>query len=243
MSERPSPDIEIDGFYIVHQHDHVGHAGIHVSYTALSGQQRNRHAQLEVPRRLKVDFRCSSAEPPANHAGIRAERHATRRRDAKLERQAHGAERRVATQLADAPILVEVQNPKCLCGIMLDEHNAICANASCPRTDSTYRGRILERRRIFGSRVKENEVVSRAAHLPEPSPTDRRHLRSTCPVIAQILPVTVHQRRRQTIKTASRTMPRLILLVPWARSVKTIGISSGLNPFRTARKLISIWNA
>ena len=56
-------------------------------------------------------------------------------------------------------------------------------------------------------------------------------------------PSTPHQRRRQTIQTASRTIDLDILLVPSVRSTKTIGISTIRNPRFQARKLISIWNA
>ena len=43
-----------------------------------------------------------------------------------------------------------------------------------------------------------------------------------------------------TPKTASRIMPRLILLWPAVRSVKMTGTSTIVNPFRHARNFISI---
>src|SRR4051794_9458814 len=58
-----------------------------------------------------------------------------------------------------------------------------------------------------------------------------------------MVPRSDHQRRRQTIQTASRTIDFDILLVPSVRSTKTMGISA-IRKFRFhARKLISIWNA
>ena len=60
---------------------------------------------------------------------------------------------------------------------------------------------------------------------------------------AAFVPRMAHQRRRQTIQIASRTMRLFILLWPSTRSVKTIGISTSRNPFFQARKLISIWKA
>ena len=58
-----------------------------------------------------------------------------------------------------------------------------------------------------------------------------------------MVPRNDHQRSRQTIQTASRTIEFDILLVPSVRSTKTIGISAILKFRFQARKLISIWNA
>ena len=81
--------------------------------------------------------------------------------------------------------------------------------------------------------VEEDEVVSRPAHLVKSPAVRDAHNR---PIRAQSL-------RRQTIHTASRTIPLFILLTPCVRSVNTIGISIALKPFRKALKVISIWKA
>jgi hypothetical protein len=60
------------------------------------------------------------------------------------------------------------------------------------------------------------------------------------PFIGYSFPVIDHQRSRQTIQMASRTMRFDILLSPSVRSTKTIGISTIRNPLRQARKLNSI---
>ena len=78
--------------------------------------------------------------------------------------------------------------------------------------------------------VEEHKVVPRPGHLEERD-------------VAQSRPISDHHRSLHTIQMASRTIALLIFDVPSVRSVKTIGISTMVNPFRHARTDISIWNA
>src|SRR6185503_30823 len=118
---------------------------------------------------------------------------------------------------------------------LLQEHDSVGADPGAARGERSDRLAILEVGSGAVSRVEHDEIVPRPGHLIE--------------VLAygigshQILPVRLHQRRRQTIQIASRTIFFHILLTPSVRSTKMIGISTIRNPRFQARNDISIWNA
>ena len=122
---------------------------------------------------------------------------------------------------------------KKLLGVALEEDHPIgpdAAAAVAKRSDDL--GGFQRPGRLI-ARIQEDEVVSGPGELPE---------RPALPV-HQTRPVSAHQRRRQTIQTASRMIFFDILLAPSVRSTNTIGISTTRNFFRQTLKCISIWNA
>ena len=106
---------------------------------------------------------------------------------------------------------------------------------------------------FFDARVKEDEVISRTRHLHERCAAQLAQVPRVSSHGVESLdcerkdyhasyarPVIPHQRRRQTIQIASRTIRFDIFDSPSVRSWNTIGISAMRKSRFHARKLISI---
>src|SRR5262245_26797245 len=121
----------------------------------------------------------------------------------------------------------------------LEEDDAVGPHACPSGADRADHRRVSERPRGLRSGVDHDEVIAGAAHLVE-RPTNWNHAAPRTWCVEGMRPVIAHSRSLQTIHTASRTIAPDILLCPSVRSTKTIGISTILQPFLQARKLISI---
>src|SRR5258706_12368353 len=133
------------------------------------------------------------------------------------------------------PVTVIVAHPDIARRRLREEHHAVSPNPCTAGRQRRDRLGVLQVRRGAGGRVENDEVVSGSRHLVETL--------ALWPWHHQILPVKLHQRRRQTIQIASRTIFLDILLTPSARSTKMIGISTRRKPRFQARYAISIGNA
>ena len=230
MPQYSAPGSHIDRLEIVHEHHQVRDAGIGKAHSPFSGDKRDSSLRPEPLNRLQVHLWLAIAESGRNHPNVGRKAKSVLRTDPKFCGQPSCAERRIAAELAKAPITVEVTDPKYFCGIVLQKNNTIRTYTSRPGADSVNNGRICQFADRHLAGVKKEKVIPRPAHLPKLAAMRNAHSR----------PTIAHHRSRGTMRIASRTIPLLILLVPCVRSLKTIGISTHLNPFRDARKLISI---
>ncbi len=230
IPQLPAAAGDVDALSILDKNYEMRHAGLGESDAVLTWAERKFGVRPETLNRLQVYFGLVRNESRRYHARVGGEAEFGSVCNAKFGRQPRAAKRGVTAQLSEAPISVEVTYPKCFCGIVLYENNTVGANAGSPGAHSIdqFWGRQATRRLVSG--VEKEEVVPRPAHLPELSSARNAHTR----------PVTVHQRSSHGVTKASSMIPLFILLLPWVRSEKTIGISTPVNPFLNARKLISI---
>src|SRR5450830_1350398 len=124
-------------------------------------------------------------------------------------------------------VAVIVAHPDIALPRFLEKYDSVSPDARAACRKRPDRLPVLQPRYGARCRVENDEVVSRAGHFVEVlALSASRH---------QILPVRLHQRRRQTIQIASRTIFFDILLTPSVRSTKMIGISKRLKPAFQAR--------
>jgi hypothetical protein len=177
---------------------------------------------------LQVDFWAAVDETRRNNACISPDPQIAIGHTAGSLEKPHGAKRRIATELAERAVTIVVAN-RCAITDGAKQNDSVSANTGSPRAkppDDWFGGELAC---VTVCEVEEDEIIPRAAQLPESSSGACQ----TCLVIC-------HHRRRQTIHTASLTIFFDILLDPSRRSTKTMGISTIRNPFRHARKVISI---
>ena len=154
-----------------------------------------------------------------------------------FHRESSAAEAGIATKGGLRAVAVIVAHGDIAIAHPLEEHNSIGpdARAACSQGSNGLGvfktcGRPRTLRALRG--IEHDEVVSRAGDLVK--------MLAFWPLQHQTLPINPHQRRRQTIQTASRTIFFDILLTPSVRSTKMIGISTRRKPRFQARKDISI---
>src|ERR1019366_5686864 len=152
-------DSHVDALDVINQNDQVRHTGIGESDASFAGTERQSGVRPESLDRLKVDFRLVLDETRGDHAGIRSKSETCSVSDPELGRESRAAQRRVATELGEAPIPVEVTYPKCFSGIILDENNAVGANPRSPGADLIDHFRCRKRARWVDSGVEKEEVV------------------------------------------------------------------------------------
>src|SRR6266576_966970 len=154
-----------------------------------------------------------------------------RLRQPQIDREPCRTEAGVSAERSLGPVAVIVAHPDVPLPDRLQKNDSVRANPGATGRERLYGLLVLE---MCGSAVRgieHHEVIAGSGHLVEVLAFGARH---------QILPVKPHQRRRQTIQIASRTIFFDILLTPSVRSTKMIGISKRRNPRFHALKDISI---
>ena len=159
---------------------------------------------------FEIDLRQPIDDPGIDVSCVGADCHLVSRAS-KQSGQVHRAQRGVSTELAARSITIVVADVDYAFPRAAEEHHPIGSYARSLSTDLLYRCRVLEIRRWIRVLIEEHEIVARAGHLIE-GPSLRRHT----------FLLTPHQRRRQTIQTASLTIFFDILLELWVLSKKTI---------------------
>src|SRR6266480_367312 len=144
-----------------------------------------------------------------------------------LHGESRAAKARVAAEISLGAVTVIVAHSNVSLSEALEENDAVGSNPGATGGQRSDRLRSLQVRGSAASGIKDNEIVPRPGHFVERLTLGASH--------HQILPVRLHQRRRQTIQIASRTIFFDILLTPSVRSTKIIGISTSPNPRFQAR--------
>ena len=144
MAQYSAPGSHVDRFEIVHEHHQVRDACIGKAHLPFSGDKRDSGIRPEPLNWLQVHLGLAIMESGRNNPDVSRKAKSIAGTYPELCGQPSCAERRIAAELAKAPIAVEVTDPKYFCCIILQEYNTIGTNTGRPGTDPVYDGRIRQ---------------------------------------------------------------------------------------------------